>query len=737
MNKLQAVPWRTWAPHILVICWVAFLGGTLWDHASRSVVPPVYDPLGYLRKGINFWQSIHHGQYVNPLNIAPSVRPPGTILMSAPFGCPVDLHWFDFRSVFFPIVCVVASVYMAAWKSKALVENWVIAAIALLFSSLPMFYHFEWVAGMWSQTRFGMVDNFQAGVAAMAAAAFVRSLTHGSVRWLSAGAGLAAFTLLIKPSGGAVMALLGLSWAMVVTLEWLRAGKRPEDFIWLRRYLVFGFTLLCAIYSIVIVVCVRSQYLSARNFLYARKVLATAKDVLAISLSQIPPLFHSSIGEAVLIWIIGIVILFGLFWHRFGGLNDKTVFKMAGFLASAFIIWIGGAWYWLVVQSGGCQIRYFYPFFFMGIVYLIPLFVHIWLRSNQWIRLLMVMLCFLPAANMGLLLVQKDPSTVWQKKTGVSVSVGTNREVVKQAYDFLKKVRRGTMNVSVYSFSGGVQAMIFENVGAYEGLVNPTSPTFITRRGRDWVNGFVTRIGKVLSSGYILFQPVQDNDEIQRAMRLDYIQTFRDECRVFQAWLTQLTEQDGIKVVSDDAVRILEITDHAWFEHQIERFISARSWRSEFEVANPRRWWNASEVAHYLVNKEPVASNIRFGDRYKLHVMSLRRVGKEIKIEFWWEELRHEDRNRPWRMFFHFDDSEGRIRSQQAISLAGYAPPCQDRRWRYGAIKFDPSRDLNISALAFGVWNPDSKVKLMANKGVRDWHGRRVVIPIYGGRGKR
>ena len=67
-----------------------------------------------------------------------------------------------------------ASVYLAAWKSKALLENWVIAATALLFSSLPMFYHFEMIAGMPNLMRFGLVDNFQAGVAAMAAAAFVR-----------------------------------------------------------------------------------------------------------------------------------------------------------------------------------------------------------------------------------------------------------------------------------------------------------------------------------------------------------------------------------------------------------------------------------------------------------------------------------------------------------------------------------------------------------------------------------
>lgn len=734
MNRLQTVPWRTWIPHILVICWIAFLGVTIWDHASRSVVPPIYDPLGYLQKGINFWRSINDGQYVNPLNIVPASRPPGTILMSAPFGYPVDLHWFHFRSVFFPLVCVVAAVYLAAWKSKSLLEHWVIAATALLFSSLPMFYHFEMIYGMPNLMRFGFVDNFQAGVAAMAAAALVRSSLKRSLRWLCAGAVMAAFTLLIKPSGVAIMALLAISWGMTAALEWFATRKSHEDSIGLQRYLVFGFMLFFVIYSMVIVVCVNSQYLSAENFSYARKVLATAKDVLAISLSEIPRLFHYSTGEAVLIWIIGILILFGLFWHRFRGLKDRI--KMVGFLASASVIWIGGAFFWLVVQSGGNQIRYFYPFFFMGIVYLIPLFVQIWLQSDKWLRLVMAVVCFLPAVNMGLIMAQKDPSAAWQKVTGVNVSVGNNHEVVKQAYDFLEMVRRRGENRNVYTFYSGLQAMIFENVGLYEGISKPNSSTFIMRRPIDWANGFVTRQDDVLSSDYILFEPVKDTIEIQSAMQLGHIQNFSDESRAFHAWATQLTEQDGIQVVSDDAVRLLEITDRRLFERQIERFIAERSWRPEFNAANPKRWWSASEVASYA-NQEPAASNIRFGDLYKLHVMTLSHVDKEIKIEFWWEELRHVDYNSPKTMFFHFVDSEGTIRSQQHFPLGGYAPIYPDRRWRYGTIKFDPTVDLEISALAFGVWHPDSKAVLMADKGVRDWNGQRVVIPLSAGKEKK
>ena len=197
------------------------------------------------------------------------------------------------------------------------------------------------------------------------------------------------------------MALLGISWAMTATLEWFEARKRSENSIGLQRYLAFGFMLLFMVYLIVIVVCVKSQYLSAENFAFAREALATTKDVLAISLSDIPLLFHYSTGEAVLIWIIRDSDIIWIFWHRLGGLNDTMLFKMVGFLASAFAIWVGGAFYWLVVQSGGNQIRYFYPFLFHGNCLFDSCACSYMVRFNEWLRLVMVMICFLPTVNVG------------------------------------------------------------------------------------------------------------------------------------------------------------------------------------------------------------------------------------------------------------------------------------------------------------------------------------------------
>ena len=729
-SRSQAILFRTLIPHLLVLFWVIFAGLIIWSHASNSIQPPFFDALDYFKKGLNFWQGIMHGNWVNPFNVVPPARPPGTILLSAPFGYPADFHGFYFRSVFFPIVCIVVSVYISVGLSQSLTAGWGVATIALLFSSLPMFYHFEWVAGVTSSVCFGLVDNFLAGVAAMATAAFIRSLITSSARWLFTGALIASFTLLIKPSGGAVMALLGGAWAVFVSFKWLSVRQSQEASRSMQRYLILGFMQLFVVYVVTFTVCLKSQYLSSEHFLYARQALVIMTEVLAISFGEIPLLLHVIMGEAILFWIAGVIILFTYLWYHSRGLSNRIFFEMSGFLILAFIFWSAGIFYWLVVQAGGNQVRYFHPFFLMGLICLVPLAVHVWLRSNKWVHLAMALVCLLPVGNMALLLVQKNPSAYWQRATGVSVSVGMHDAVVKQAYDFLEIVRQRKRNIRVYSFMTGFSELVFGDVGKYEEVVNPNSSTFDLRGPHDWIRGFMVRVDDMLSSDYICFEPLK-GEEIKALMRLDRIQSFEDENRVFHAWLSTLTVKDGIEIVSDGPVRLLEITDLWLFEQLTEQFISSRTWRPEFKEENPHRWWNDSEVSSYIFNNKLVAHEIEFGDLYRLHVMTLSPLGGKVKIEFWWEALRDDDKSWERKMFFHFIDSDAKIRFQQSVSLDGYNPPSQEYRWRYGVVEFDPSIDAEISALAFGVWHPDSKVAiLIANKGVRDWGGRRVVIPL-------
>lgn len=108
---------KKWLPHVLVLAWCVFLGITIWLHAARSQQPPIYDALTYIQKGKTFWDNIGHGVWINPLNIEPTVRPPGTILMSYPIGFSPDFHGFYFRSIFFPVLALIAAVYMVSNKT--------------------------------------------------------------------------------------------------------------------------------------------------------------------------------------------------------------------------------------------------------------------------------------------------------------------------------------------------------------------------------------------------------------------------------------------------------------------------------------------------------------------------------------------------------------------------------------------------------------------------------------------
>lgn len=730
-NRLSSILLKKWLPHIVVIIWLIFLGATIWSHAKNSQQPPIYDPLSYFQKAKTFWENIDRGKWVNPLNIEPTVRPPGTILMTFPFGYSSNFHGFHFRSVYLPIVCVVIAVYMSIGLSRALAVGWGVAGVALLFSSLPLFYHFEWVENIQTPVPWGLVDNFQAGIAALAAAAIVRSLTTGSQRWLCLGGMLGSFTLLVKPSGLMAMALLGVTWFMLAMWGWWKAQRNTDFPLDRRRYLIYGTLQLFIIFLIFVISCVSSKYLSPANLGYAKQALVLMKEVLAIPLSYIPTLVHPSIGEVLIIWTLVIIILYGCNPYCRSEVDDHVRSpKTLGLLMMAALVWAGGVWYWLVVQAGGSQIRYFFPFALIGFIYLVPMAIQVWQHAKAWARTMILLICILPAVNMACLLIQRNPPVPWQKITGVNISVGTSREEEVQAHVFLKKVRKDGRNANVYSFQSGLAAAIFASVGSYEATIRPDYPTFITRGQIDWTKGFVTRVSDLLSADYVLFRPVEEEAERQRLMHIETIGSFGIENQVFQAWLSGLTEKNGVRVVSETRVRLLEIIDGAQFERDAEQFVSTRSWHADFNKANPRRYWSASEVSSYI--KTPLEEEIQFGDLYKLHTLMIRRETEGLKVEIWWEELKHDENNNQRIMFFHLIDAQGNMIHNQQIGLGGYKNVNPNRRWHYDSTTFALPIDPKVKALGFGVYHPDSRIgNLAADKGTRDSSGRRVVVPLH------
>ena len=753
---------KSMIPHLIVMLWLIYIAAMVWEHDVQSVQPPHYDSLTYMQKAMNFWKAVDQGNLFNPLNIEPTNRPPGTILLSYPFKFSSDFKGFHFRSIFFPIVCIVIAVYMAAGIPESPAAGWGLAAVAIFFSAISMLYNFDNNEISPGVSYWGLVDNFQAGIAAMAAAGYVRSLRSRSLPWLMWGAFFGSFTLLIKPSGLMVIALLTSTWLFVVCMEWFCARKcqlsNTTDFktkilgassvgddpkksstpsplpsqnhslesYKLQRYIIIGGIQTFLIYFAVVLLCFFSNYFSMENFAYAKHALKVMGDLQKESPPQILSLLLELSGIAFAIWVLGkgLLIIYYLFTRN----NRHNFFsvKMVGLLLSVPIIWSLGVWYWLVVQVGGSQVRYFAPFFMMGAVFIIPVSLYIIQHGNRWIRLAEFVLCLLPALNIGVLLMMESPSLQWQRFSGVNIAVALDREEVHQAYTFLDELRNRKKNAILYSFFSGVLPDIFITVGLYEEMARPDLPAFKAISTVNWENGFVVKTDQLLSADYILVR----KDLGRKAEKLTdkLIDTSDSESIFFQEWICGLNESAGVKIVTDGSVlRLLEVVDRQSFENETEFFVSAHSWRPEFIAANSQqRWWNEADVSGYATNF--AVKEIDFMGTYSLHALLLRRADTGIKVECWWEEMCHEDANKQWVMFFHLVDQSGKICHNLSMPLV-YAPPFDNRRWKYGAVSFGQPISSDVTSLAFGIYRPNHDV-LMPDKGTRDWGGRRVLVPL-------
>src|SRR5437667_3961452 len=147
-------------PHILLVLWLTFLGITIWQHVHRASLPPIYDAMEYFQKAKNVWAIFTGPKLHNPFNVDPAFRPPGTVLMSYPFGFSMNFHGFYFRSILLPLLCIVGSVYVIGYyKPATRSPQWNLAMLSIFLTSFPSFYYFEMTVGGQSGRISVLVDN--------------------------------------------------------------------------------------------------------------------------------------------------------------------------------------------------------------------------------------------------------------------------------------------------------------------------------------------------------------------------------------------------------------------------------------------------------------------------------------------------------------------------------------------------------------------------------------------------
>ncbi len=709
-------------PTLIVVLWLALVSGLVWEKAQRSEQPPVYDTLTYFQKAKNLWANFHSSKPVNPLNLEPTFRPPGTVLMSYPLGFVKDFHGFYFRSVVMPVMILVLAVYVIGFdRSISQRQHWNLAALALLFASAPMFFHFERSESAVSPLIWGMVDNFMAAVAALAVAASVRSIQYASLAWCSTAALLAALCLLIKPSGLFVMAMMSIVWALgVVVRAACEAAERQK----LLKLLWQGAACMALLYVVVVAICARSQYFSAANVTFGTAAIEVMRSELALPLPILLRLLRACFGCVLPVALVSV----WLAWLISRWRPSEGRIRVAGTMAfCAIAALLFGLWFWVWGTAGATQIRYFFPFATISLTLTVPAGLILLERAPRVAaHARAVMLA--PAANI-LLLLMMPASSAWQAWSGVNLTSGTFKAETQRARDLVSLLRSEGKGARMYSFYSDAATAAFESVGAYERVLNPELPNFQVFLPVDWRRPSVFRVNDIVTSDYILFALPRDQASVEKSLQQTRVRDFWEENALFHAWFSRLTERDGVAIVAETPLlRLLRIKDVRRLESRIAEFTGAHVWPASFVEANPPRWWTPQQLEAEQHRELPALSGVKFGGMFHLRSLTLKRQGNQITARVWWQRLQNAT-DVQWYFFFHLLDNKKGVIVAEHLRLAPNLLPARETDIVLDIITFPVPPGREVSAIGVGITDAKGTV-LTADSGNRDWNNRRVLLPM-------
>jgi len=600
---------------LVLFLWVCFIGVTIWQHAHQSQQPPIYDAYTYFQKAYNFWTEWHQLKPFNPFNVPPTLRPPGTVLMSYPFGFDADFRPFYFRSVFLPIVFISLAVVISGYHRKLDVQDkWNLLLVAVFVSVTPCLYLFEVSQNFPVFECWGMVDGFLSGVAALAASAIVRSIFAQSLGWLVLAAVLSSLCLTIKPSGMLVMMLIGLTWFglgfVKLMLVWNAKEKKR-----ILRWMAMGMIILAIPYVATFAVSLSSEYLSVQNLAFGNAVIVMMKNEFVFSWSELSNgIKLGGPGYVFIVWYMGIMILIiHSFWRSFKDGVFSAKAELVGLTVAASIALLSGIWFWLFGSGGISQTRFVIPFIFMAVVFALPAILMAMREIHGWKLALLAGFMLVPPMNMAMLLPQQHPSLAWQLKTGVNLTSGSaeNEPVYDQAKSFAKEVKNEGRNIIIYSFTRLPVDSFIQSTIDYWRITTPPMPNVKIFRPVDWQRPSTFHLDEMFAADYWLFTPMHNqqaqtvlnsflldnstpglnqNDPMEKMIAGGKFNMLINEISLFEAWASQLTAKDGVSIVSQTpTLRLLRITNPPQLELATEAFVSKHRWSSAFLAANPKR----------------------------------------------------------------------------------------------------------------------------------------------------
>lgn len=569
-------------PMMILVIWMALIAALVWLRVCESQQPPIYDALSYLDKAKAFWDNVSQGWPQNPFNIGNPGRPPGTVLLSYPFGFSIDYRGYLFRSVIVPFVIWIIAILISAWSvcSDSKPKSYWPAVLAVfLLGPMPFFFQFEYPGPYW-----GLMDGFLASLAALAVACAGRSLLYKSYVWVLAAAAIAAFCPLVKPTGSIVLALTTAFWSGVTLLLIFRSDgqdRRTAVKFWL-----FGTIIFLVFGGAVSWICLHTQYLGTGVIAFFIQSQFIVRSEFGSALTY--PIFQSALHSLLGPQIIIMVIIGGfLIYKRPNNFSFQPPNWM--FIIASIIFLLVGVWFWIVAW-GVSQLRYFYPFALMFMVPLVIIAFRKVYSSDAAISAFTLwgvrIACILPALNLLCLLSVQNPNDQWQRFSGVSIKISSSQSGVQIAKNLLSELTKTNKSAVVYMTNMNTESTSCYSYGFYKKTIHPSSPYFNAVTPIDWQRPSTYRINEILGADYILFQPISKEQQ-KRVLNLETITSFGEEEMVFEVFLSSLKPENGLLTVFENqSLRLSKITDESRFRDALKTFLKTKSWRPVFLEAN-------------------------------------------------------------------------------------------------------------------------------------------------------
>lgn len=731
---------------VAVAIWLAIVGCEIWFHAASATEPPVWDALSYSMKSKGFWDAIGAGHAFNPFSIEPSVRPPGVVLVSYPFGFSESFAGFYFRTNFVPALLLALSVLVVGWANQAVRNSpLVVAGMSICIAGLPTVFQFQVAfeeissAGFW-----GLVDNFITAVAALAAASLVAAAMLRSWKWVALAAGLAGFCLWIKPAGLLVMACMFSAWACLAGREIARDRKLGS---WILKSL-FAFVLA---YAVAGGAAFLSPYFSHANAeLGSRAVeILQSEYPWSFNLSVVAERLHVGTG-----WGVAATIVLGLAAAAVRREQRWTVLAAAVTLAS-------GAWFWLLFADV-MQVRYFLPFALMAAVFLLPSVIDSISRRPAFAQGVLVVTLCLPALASTAAATMSRPSKDVQRVLGVNLTSNAFAAEGRLASDVLEDAKRReirTPRIYVCSNSGPLRS--FSAAIEYSRVIGKAGTKGAVSVPFDWSRGSAFRLDEILSADYIACDhaermgrsmrgcrtagqdmlvgcEIDSSGRTENGPRREDVLSFADEQRVVRDWLSVLGSESGVEVIARGSVNLIRVASRGTFELAVSDFASRFNWRQIASDGYTARWWTEEDLAAESGRSPVGALGIPFRDesgRLLQSVKGLRVLtrGRDAIVDVWLQPGPDESlvATEGFRLFCHLETTDGSIVAHSEAPVSQITRSGHLRQYRLvlaNAVRPDARK------FALGMYGPGKPraaeaVLLRSESPGMEWDGRRFPFP--------